>query len=442
MWIELLKAHKGRAIGDVYEVADEVGETLTTLEIAKASDEPPAALDATLEAAFERFEKSIATRFDRIGETIGRTAPARVESVEDGAPVQKSFNSMVRDIAAFQKHHDADAMDRLHKLHKCQFTDADGNILKSHEGAVGARGGVLIAPEYASELLKLSPETSVIADAVRTVPMSGETKQYPVLRQTGKNAPAGGSNMHGGVLTYRKSEKAQRTPSGAEFDFVELKATDLTAFTTATRDLLADAPGVESDFMSLIQEALAWRMDRDFLFGSGAGEPQGVYNAPATVSVFRKTVNLLAYVDFANLMSRVLPDYWGMGRWVCNVTAFPQIVTLKDDAGNFIFLPNSQGATSSPAGTILGRPVRFTEKAPTLGAAGDLAFIVPSLYLHGLRSGVEIAVSDQFLFDTDQIAYRAKLRNDGQPWMKAPFRQADGANTQLGIAAKLAATVS
>jgi HK97 family phage major capsid protein len=446
MFVKILKAIAGTSykVGEIVDVEEAIAKAYVAAGYCEESKEGQGALDATIQTELTALRSGIADVFKGVVEDVKKAAGAKpvITPGEAEAERTKSFNDMVRHIGRFKKHGDAAAGERLQKVYGCTFSDEDGNLIRGFEGATGATGGVMIAPEYASELLKLEPEAAVIADGVRTVPMAGETKRYPALRQTGKNAPTGGSNYHGGIVTYRRTEKAQRTGSDAKFDFIELKATDLTAYTQSTRDLLADAPGIESDFMMLLREALAWQQDYDFLLGPGAGEPIGIYNAPATVDVNRQAVGEIQYLDFVNLLARIMPRYWGQVRWIANVTAFPQIANLQDDAGNNIYLPSNSGVSGTPTGVVLGRPVRFCEFAPVLGAAGDLAAVVPGCYLHGLRSGVEIAVSEHYLFLTDEIAYRAKLRNDGQPWMKAPFRQADSSNTQVSCFAKLKATTS
>ncbi len=445
MLVKILKAIAGTTykVGEIVEVEKSIADAYIAAGYCEESKDGQAALDNTIQTELTTLRAGIADVFKGIVEDIKKGAGTPVVTpTESEADRTRSFNDMVKHIGNFKKHGDAEAGERLLKVYGCSFTDEDGRVLKGHEGAVGSHGGVMIAPEYAAELLKIDPETAVVADAVRTVPMGSETKHYPALRQTGKNAPDGGSNFHGGIVTYRKTEKAQRTKSKAEFDWIELKATDLTAYTEATRDLLQDAPGVESDFMQLIREAIAWRMDYDFLRSPGNGEPMGIYGAPATVEVNRQVVNQIHYLDFVNLLARIMPRYWGQVRWIANVTAFPQIAAMKDEADQNIFLPHSAGVSGTPTGVVLGRPIRFCEFAPVLGQRADLAAVVPNCYLHGLRSGVEIAVSEHFLFDTDQIAYRAKLRNDGQPWMKAPFRQADGGNTQVSCFAVLKATTT
>jgi HK97 family phage major capsid protein len=82
-------------------------------------------------------------------------------------------------------------------------------------------------------------------------------------------------------------------------------------------------------------------------------------------------------------------------------------------------------------GTLLGLPIRFTEKVPALGTTGCLSLIDPTQYGTADRQGLEVGISEHFLFDTDQIAFRFKIRNDGQPLWLAPYTSADAAATKF-----------
>ena len=125
--------------------------------------------------------------------------------------------------------------------------------------------------------------------------------------------------------------------------------------------------------------------------------------------------------------------------WICHPYTLYSIETLQDPANHFIFIPNAAvvgqpgmgvtaggAATYRPAGVLLGWPIYTSEKVPALGTAGDLSLIDRKMYWVGRRSGLEIGLSEHFLFDTDQLAIRAKIRNDGKPGQIAPFYLADG----------------
>jgi len=94
--------------------------------------------------------------------------------------------------------------------------------------------------------------------------------------------------------------------------------------------------------------------------------------------------------------------------------------------GSAIWLNN--GVVGPPM-TILGRPVLFTEKVPTLGDAGDLIFVDFGYYLIGDRQAMSASSSPHFKFQNDQIAYRVIERVDGRPWMDTALTPRNGTNT-------------
>jgi HK97 family phage major capsid protein len=87
--------------------------------------------------------------------------------------------------------------------------------------------------------------------------------------------------------------------------------------------------------------------------------------------------------------------------------------------------------SNTPYRELMGRPLLWTEKVPTLGTAGDIAFVDLSQYFIGDRSGgqPQIASSIHLKFDYDQTSLRFILRYDGQPAWKNALTPANGSNT-------------
>lgn len=439
MWIKLLSDYAGHKAGEVVDVEDSIARAYVAAGKAQehqAAEESlirsaVSELQAGYQAAIGELRTEVATELRNLAAGVRPV----VRSGEAEADKTKGFGDFCRAVEGVKRRRDQDSMERLTKVYRAGFTDADGNVVRGLEAATAVTGGVLVPEEYASELLRLDAEMPAVADAVRTVPMSGPVKNYPTLRQTGKNpAAAGESQIYAGVRTYRKSEKAQRTASQPEFDWVKLEATDLIAYTESTRDLMADAPGLQSDLFTLFRAAIAWKMDWEFLYGDGVAKPLGMLHAsnPCLVTHARAGAGAIAYADVLGMFSKFLPQALAGAYWLANVTVIPQLGTLKDAANNTVWVANhTGGAREDLPGTLLGKPLRFTEKAKALGTAGDLSLVAPRFYLHGLRAGVEIGISEEFLFDTDEVAFRVKLRNDGRPWLKGTYRQGDGANTAV-----------
>jgi capsid protein len=79
-----------------------------------------------------------------------------------------------------------------------------------------------------------------------------------------------------------------------------------------------------------------------------------------------------------------------------------------------IFIPNDKNG-----GTLIGRPVTFTEKLKPAGSAGDAAFICFDQYAIGMRRELNLQKSLEAGFLNDSIWWRLTVRTDGQStWSK------------------------
>jgi len=93
-----------------------------------------------------------------------------------------------------------------------------------------------------------------------------------------------------------------------------------------------------------------------------------------------------------------------------------------------VYLP-ANGLSSSPYGTLFGRPVVPVEYAATLGTVGDVILADFSEYFLADKGGVQSASSIHVQFLTDQSVFRFIYRVDGQPAWSAALTPANGTNT-------------
>jgi len=116
---------------------------------------------------------------------------------------------------------------------------------------------------------------------------------------------------------------------------------------------------------------------------------------------------------------------------------------MVDPGNNYIWHPHfgGAGAAEGAPGTLLGYPVLFTEKTPTLGTTGDVLLCDFSQYLIGDGSNTTLESSIHERFQFDQTAFRLVKRVDGQEWCKAPVYLADGV-TQVSPFVELDAATS
>lgn len=368
---------------------------------------------------------------------LARPGESRIQAGESEAEKRASIGDYVRCIYFADSRYEPntpykDGAEERHKAarerlanfyHKRSTSALSGNAM--------ATGGALTPMAYEAMLLKVAPEDVVFAREAHVVPMTERGTVYPALDQY-QTPAAGQSAFFGGVQVFRKTEQAQRAATQPGFKDIQLNAKDLTALCPIPRDLLEDsALPIDSLVTELIGGAIAWREDWECLQGSGVGQMLGIYNAASTIFVSRTTGGTIKYQDIFTMYSRLWSGSAGSAVWYAAPYTIPTLLQIQDPSGKFILLPYTAAGPDAPLGArpkwmLLGIPLILTEKVPGVGSTGDLTLTDRKKYLLGRRGGTEMSVSDQFYFDTDRIALRAKLRNDGQPEAIKAITLADG----------------
>ena len=290
-------------------------------------------------------------------------------------------------------------------------------IQNSFGSQIPADGGFLIPETLRSELLSVALETSIVRSRARVIPMSSLRLPIPSVDSTSNV-----SSVFGGIVCYWTEEGATLTESQASFGRVVLEAKKLTAYSEAPNELIADAPGFGSFLDQILPEALAFYEDDAFINGTGVGEPLGVLNGSAAISVTKATgqaADTIVWENIVSMYSRMLPTSLSRAVWIASIDTFPQLATMALEvgtAGSAIWL--SSGVDQPPV-SILGRPVIFTEKAPVVGDAGDLTFVDFGYYLIGDRQVMQASSSPHYKFASDKTAFRVIERVDGRPWLES-----------------------
>jgi HK97 family phage major capsid protein len=241
--------------------------------------------------------------------------------------------------------------------------------------------------------------------------------------------------VYGGIVGYWTEEGGSLTDSAPQFGRVNLMAKKLTVYSEVPNELFQDSLLSLQAFMDqAYPEAISWFEDVAFTSGNGVGQPIGFLNADAAISVTKESNQVAATIVWENIVkaySRMLPSSIGRAVWVCHIDTFPELATMAlsvGTGGSAVWIGNGDGAGAPPM-TILGRPVLFTEKAQTVGTAGDVNFVDFGYYLIGDRQAMQADTSVDFKFGNDKTAMRVIERVDGQPWIKSAITPQTGSNT-------------
>lgn len=297
--------------------------------------------------------------------------------------------------------------------------------------AVPSDGGFLVGQQQGAALAAKIWDSGNILGACKRVPISGpfDGIKYNFIDETSR---ADGSRA-GGVLSYWKNEATATTASKPKIGESTMNLEKLFGLCYVTSELLQDATGLEAMIMDEFQKEMKFKLMDALFNGTGAGQPLGILNAPATVQVAKEVGQTAKTINFENIVNMYAQLFSGANysttRWAMNRSCIPQIMSLAikvGTAGYPLYIPGNSLA-GTPNGTLLGVPIEFVEQAQTLGTAGDIYLGDFGQYLIIDKAGVQSASSMHVNFLTDEMAYRFTMRVNGQPmWKKSvtPFKDA------------------
>lgn len=304
--------------------------------------------------------------------------------------------------------------------------NAQSKSKKDMAEAVGATGGFLVPVEYQNQLQGVIGEGALVRGRATRIPMARRQINLPVLDQTGTTA--GVPHWFGGMKFYWMEEAAEKTETDANFRQVSLVAHKLIGYTRASDELVDDSAISLDAFLSGplgFAGGVTWMEDFAFLQGTGAGQPLGVINAGATITIARIVQAGVTYADLVNMFEAFLPS--SQGAWFITQSAISNLMTMQDPNGNYLW-PTlyAGGAAAGRPPTLLGMPVFFTEKLPRVGTAGDVLLADWRYYLLGDRMATTIESTKFDRWQYDQTSWRVVHRVDGQPWLSTPLTYQDG----------------
>jgi HK97 family phage major capsid protein len=326
------------------------------------------------------------------------------------------------------------AQNRLHNLYGSSHRAWSDGEKRDMVQATGATGGYLTPTLLYNQIMEVAAEMSVIRPYAMRIPMGADTIEIPVLNQT--TAPtAGNTSFYGGITATWSGEGDEINETTPGFRQAKLTAHELSGYTEVSRTLMSNsAVSIDSLLYRLFGGAVAWYEDHAFLNGIGGNQPLGILKSPCTIAsgTARGSATAISLANAAQVYAKVLPSCRANGRWLVSqgaIAAFLQMAGLTSG----VILPagfyTPDGAANAPSMMLMGRPVHFTEKLPTLNTSGDFMFIDPSQYVIGERGALEIAISNDYKFRNNQTCFRFIHRVGGMPWMANYITLADASTT-------------
>ncbi len=298
----------------------------------------------------------------------------------------------------------------------------------STEG-IGEDGGFAVPPDFRRDIMvKVAGEESLLS---RTDQLTSSSNSITLPKD--ETTP---HQTTGGVLAFWENEGALLTQSKIALEQETIRLNKLTALVPVTSELLEDAPAMSTYLRRKVPEKFTFKVNDAIVNGTGAGQPRGLLNSAALISVAKESgqaADTIVFNNITNMWSRLYSGCRSNAIWLVNQDIEPQLLGLQFPGSGTavpVYLPPG-GLSVSPFGTLMGKPVIPIESAQTLGDAGDIILTDLTQYLTALKTGgIRQDVSMHLWFDYDQVAFRFIMRVAGQSWWSSAISPANGSNTR------------
>lgn len=210
-----------------------------------------------------------------------------------------------------------------------------------------------------------------------------------------------------------QSESTQLTGTDPAFNQVTFKAYKYGDFRGVSTELVADSLiDIEGLTTRLMGDNISVLLGQKLAVGAGTTEPTGIATAATTgVTGGTGVVGAPSWDNLIDLQESVIAPYQANASWIASNSAVAAIRKLKDSQNRYLWEPNGQSGAPSE---LLGNPVRRDPFVAPVGLGAKSLFYGDfTRYWIRIVGSVRIERSDHALFGSDQVAFRAVLRADG-----------------------------
>ena len=295
-------------------------------------------------------------------------------------------------------------------------------------------GGFFVQTDQSARLIEPlfdAQSGDAILNRINTTPISANSDgmSFNAIDETDRS-----TTNWGGIAMYWLGEGVEKTPTSPKLRKVELKLKKIAGLCYLTDELIKDAPALSSRLERGFQNALRSALIKAIVQGTGAGQPLGLINSTAKVTVSKETGQLAATIVTENIekMFMALDPNATNPVWLYNRnTCFQQLHQLQialGTAGALVNMPGG-GIAVSPNSTLLGLPLIPCPWCSVLGTEGDLMLVDLPQYEFITKGGPEVAYSIHVRFIYDETAMRIVYRCDGRPAVVSATTLEDGSTS-------------
>jgi HK97 family phage major capsid protein len=303
----------------------------------------------------------------------------------------------------------------------------------------GATGGFLVPAPMLAEVWQRVVDVSAFAPFARLFTIPAGMGGGLIIPARDDATPADGPD--GSAAQWlAEAEAATRQPSNVRR--VTLALHKIAAYVSWSLELEEDsATALEPYLGENIAQRVADAIDNSVIRGTGAGQPLGILNSPALITVAAvgsQTADTLTAANILAMASRLHAPLWNSARWWVHPSCIPMLARLTStaltDAGAAVTEYGSGFQVVSFDGTtgewrILGRPVSVTDKCGTLGDVGDIVLAAMGEYALGMGAAMTLERSNAPGWLDATFDLRAIARADGTPLWNAPLTRRNGGTT-------------
>lgn len=373
---------------------------------------------ATMLAKAAEIETELAT-FERLADVERGQGSHQAGDllVPTGRKWAQMFGAQSLDVAGFKDRNEFLAILHQGLSDPRMVFQPGGGMQAIATGNIPSDGGFSVPTQYVAEWMDSSLENEIVRPLATVWPMTAPSRKVPGV--DGSNHT---STLFGGFAGGWYNEGEELDLENIKLRMITIAARKLGILSEVSNELLSDGLSYNAQLSKAIVAAIGWYLDYGFLNGNGASAPLGAINAACTITITKELNQPAATINYDNLLkmfARMPAHLMKEAVWVANSSCIPQLGKLSIAIGT--------GGSHIPVMTesagefkILTRPVKFTEKVPTLGTKGDIGFYAFSQYAVGLRQEMSLDKSSHVGFTRDTSHYRGILRGDGMPmWDQA-----------------------
>lgn len=291
---------------------------------------------------------------------------------------------------------------------------------------VGEDGGFAVPPDFRRDIVTKVMGEETLLSRTDGMTVAGNSVTIPKDETTPWQTT-------GGVLAYWESEAGVISQSKVALEQVNLRLNKLTALVPVSDELMEDAGSLDGYLRRKAPEKMNAKINTAIIAGTGVGQPLGILNSPALVTVAKETSQAADTIYFENIVKMSARFYGTDPVWLINRNVIPQLMGMKFDRSATspvpVWLP-ANGLAGQRFSTLMGHPVVPVEACPTLGDAGDIILADMKAYLTVTKGGgVRADTSIHLFFDQAVTAFRFIFRVAGQPWWSSTISPQNGLST-------------